>query len=137
MNSEHKNGAKAGAVIAGIAGLTAAAVGAYYLYGSKDAAKNRAKVRGWMLKAKGEVIEELEKAEDVTESGYMSAVNAIVAKYRQIKSIDPHELTTFMQEMRDHWNGIKTTLLKAPGRATKRASAKKPAAASRKRAGKK
>ena len=38
-------------------GLTAAAVtaaGAFFLYGSKEAAKNRKKVKGWMLKAKGE-----------------------------------------------------------------------------------
>ena len=46
-------------------GLTAAAVaaaGAYFLYGSKDANKNRKTVKSWMLKAKAEVLEQLEKA---------------------------------------------------------------------------
>jgi flagellar basal body-associated protein FliL len=43
-------------------GLTAAAVtaaGAYFLYGSKQAPQNRKKVKGWVLKAKGEVLEAL------------------------------------------------------------------------------
>src|SRR4051812_38556819 len=65
-----KKAAPTGAIIAGIAGLTAAAIGAYYLYGHKDSKKHRAKVKSWMLKAKGEVLEELEKVQDVTESAY-------------------------------------------------------------------
>lgn len=102
-----KTGSGAGAIIAGIAGLTAAAVGAYYLYGHKDALKNRAKVKGWMLKAKGEVLEELEKATDVTEGVYMSAVDAVAKKYNDLKNVDTEELSTFMTEMKAHWNDIK------------------------------
>ena len=51
-------------------GLTAAAVaaaGAYFLYGSKGAAKNRKVVKSWAIKAKGEVLEAIEKAEDSTQ----------------------------------------------------------------------
>lgn len=110
-----KTSNNAGAIVAGIAGLTAAAVGAYYLYGHKDAVKNRAKVKGWMLKAKGEVLEELEKAKDVTESAYMGAVDGVIKKYNQLKSIDPAELADFMDEMKAHWHGIQKTLsTKAP-----------------------
>ncbi len=109
------NKSNAGAIVAGIAGLTAAAVGAYYLYGHKDASKNRAKVKSWMLKAKGEVLEELERAKDVTESAYMSAVDTVVKKYNELKSIDPEELADFMDEMKSHWHGIQKTLnTKAP-----------------------
>ncbi len=119
----------AGAVMAGIASLTAAAVGAYYLYGHKDAPKNRAKVKGWMLKAKGEVLEELEKAQDVTEGAYMSAVDTVAKKYNELKNIDTEELSTFMDEMKEHWNGIKKTM-KSKGKApaakkTGKTSAKK------------
>lgn len=112
--TQKKTTNKAGAVVMSIAGLTAAAVGAYYLYGHKDAAKNRAKIKGWMLKAKGDVIEELEKAKDVTESAYMGAVDAVVKKYNELKTIDPGELGEFMTEMKDHWSGIQKTLGKAP-----------------------
>lgn len=114
----HKKSAgsdKTKAVVLGLAGLTAAAVGAYYLYGSKDASKNRAKVKGWMLKAKGEVLEQLEGAQDVTENAYMSAVDAIAKKYNELKSIDPNELEAFIGDMKKHWSGISKTV-KAVGK---------------------
>jgi hypothetical protein len=60
-NTESMSGARKAEIGAGIAaGVAAAALGAYFLYGSKDAKKNRAKVKGWMLKARGEVLEQLE-----------------------------------------------------------------------------
>jgi hypothetical protein len=105
----HKKSAgsdKTKTVVLGLAGLTAAAIGAYYLYGSKDASKNRAKVKGWMLKAKGEVLEQLESAQNVTESAYMSAVDKIAKKYNQLKSIEPSELEAFIVDMKKHWSGI-------------------------------
>ena len=99
-----------GAVLATLAGITAAAIGGYYLYGHRDAEKNRAKVRGWMLKAKGEVLDELEKVGEVTESMYTKAVDTVAAKYRDLRNIDPEELDAFIEEMKDHWQGIKSTV---------------------------
>lgn len=121
-----KKSSNVGAVVAGIAGLTAAAVGAYYLYGHKDAEKNRAKIKGWMLKAKGEVLEELESAKGITESAYMNAVDAVARKYRELKNIDVAELEAFIGEMRDHWSGIQKTI-KARGKKVAGKKAKKPA----------
>ena len=99
-------------VVVGILGLTAAAVGAYYLYGTKDASKNRAKVKGWMLKAKGEVLEKLEGVGDVSESAYTTAVDAVAKKYNQLKTIDQAELASFVDEMKHHWIGISKTVKK-------------------------
>ncbi|HEU0081087.1 MAG TPA: hypothetical protein VFQ72_03635 [Candidatus Paceibacterota bacterium] len=115
------NSSKAGAIVAGIASITAAAIGGYYLYGHKDAAKNRAKVKGWMLKAKGEVLEELEKVQDVGESAYMTAVDAVAKKYRELKNVEPEELAAFIEEMKGHWQGIRKTMTKR----TKNAKSKK------------
>ncbi len=109
-NNKHDAYSKAGAIAAGIAGLTAAAVWAYYLYGHEDAKKNRTKVKSWMLKAKGEILEDLEKFEGVTEPLYMQAVAAAARKYSQFKNIDQDELADFMHEMKGHWSGIKNTL---------------------------
>jgi hypothetical protein len=109
-----------GAVVAGIMGLTAAAIGAYYLYGHKDAEKNRAKVKGWMLKAKGEVLDELEKVQDVTESVYMAAVDGVAKRYNELKNIDAADLEVFIKEMKDHWHGIKKTMTSKPAKQVKR-----------------
>jgi hypothetical protein len=104
-----------GALVAGITGLTAAAVGTYYLYGSKNAPKNRTQVKGWMLKAKGEVLEQLEGAQEVTESTYLSAIDAVARKYNQIKQVEPAELAAFVQGMKSHWAGIKKSVKKVTG----------------------
>jgi hypothetical protein len=116
-----------GAIVAGLTGLTAAAVGAYYLYGSKNAPKNREQVKGWMLKAKGEVLEKLEGAQEVTEVGYLSAIDAVAKKYNEIKKIEPAELESFITGMKSHWMGIKKSVKKAVGgkKVAKKPSAKK------------
>ncbi len=120
-----KKNIQTGAVVAGIAGLTAAAIGAYYLYGHKDAHKNRAKVKSWMLKAKGEVLEQFENAESVTESAYTSALDAVVSKYNQLKKADPEEIADFVNHMKDTWKDIS-------GVVTEISSTKKPRKAPKK-----
>jgi hypothetical protein len=118
--AQKKNSGPSKAVVAGIMGLTAAAIGAYYLYGHKDAEKNRAKVKGWMLKAKGEVLDELEKVQDVTESVYMAAVDAVAKRYNELKNIDAADLEIFIKEMKNHWQGIKKTMSSKPAKQVKR-----------------
>ena len=90
-------------------GLTAAAVsaaGAYFLYGSKNAAKNRKKVKSWALKAKGEVLEALEKAETITEEEYRDLVESAIGAYGTIKTATKGEVKDFQREMADHWDAL-------------------------------
>ena len=87
-------------------GLTAAAVtaaGAYFLYGSKQAPKNRKKMKGWVLKAKGEVLEALEKAEAITEEEYRALVEAASGAYGTVKNATAGEIKDFKKEMSEHW----------------------------------
>jgi hypothetical protein len=87
-------------------GLTAAAVtaaGAYFLYGSKKSTQNRKKVKGWVLKAKGEVLEALEKAESITEAEYRALVETASGAYGTVKSATQGEVKDFKKEMKDHW----------------------------------
>src|SRR3989338_4525081 len=86
--------------------LTAAAVtaaGAYFLYGSKKSTQNRKKVKGWVLKAKGEVLEALEKAESITEAEYKALVETASGAYGTVKSATQGEVKDFKKEMNDHW----------------------------------
>lgn len=90
-------------------GLTTAAVaaaGAYFLYGSKEAPKNRAKVKSWALKAKGEVLEVLEKAEKITEDEFNMVVDGVVATYGQAQKLSKRELGDFKKEMIENWAGL-------------------------------
>jgi arsenate reductase-like glutaredoxin family protein len=90
-------------------GLTAAAVsaaGAYFLYGSKKASQNRKKVKGWMLKAKGEVLEALEKAEHITADEYKQLVKTASGAYTTVKNASSSELKDFQKEMGQHWDEL-------------------------------
>lgn len=117
----------------GVALTTAAvaAAGAYFLYGSPNAAKNRKKVKGWMLKAKGEALEAMEKAGKMTAEEYQALINTIASGYSQVKGTSKTEISEFKKEMMDYWQkiakgatGTKKTAKKAAKKATKKVEVK-------------
>lgn len=98
-------GAKAGIGF----GLTAAAAtmaGAYFLYGSKKAAQNRKKVKSWTLKAKAQVLEGLEKAEQLTDDEYKKLVESASGVYGTVKNATKGEVVDFKKEMLSHWKDL-------------------------------
>src|SRR3989338_6643088 len=88
----------------GMAALAAAA-GAYFLYGN-DAAKNRKKVQSWALKVKAEVLERLENVQKLSKEEYRTIVDEVTRKYYGVKTIDPAELETLKNELKEHWKRI-------------------------------
>lgn len=106
-------GVDKGVVGAGIAALAALAAAGYFLYG-KDGAKNRKKIKGWMLKAKGEVLEGVEKMKDITEEEYAVILDKVATKYKAVKNIDPAEVEAMVKELRGHWKNIKKSITPSP-----------------------
>ena len=104
--SEKNN--KSGLVGLGI--LVAGLAGAYYLYGTKDGSKKKEKIKGWMLKAKGEVLEKLEKTKEVNEETYNSLIAGVIKKYSTIKNIDKKELDKLEGDLKKHWGSIKKSI---------------------------
>lgn len=102
-------GAGLGAIVAGVAG-------AYFLYGAKEGAKRRKKIKSWTLKMKGDVMKRLEDVKEVNEDVYNKVVDEVGAKYEKIKSIDPEEVANLVIEMKRYWKhiqkDIKTTVKK-------------------------
>lgn len=121
--SEQKGSGRA----VGFLGLAAAAAaGAYFLYGSKEGAKRRAKVRGWALKAKGEVLDKLETMKEVNEDAYNKIVDTVTDKYKKAKNIDVAELALLSQDLKRHWGNIKRQMNTGAG-AKKAAPKRRPA----------
>jgi hypothetical protein len=90
-------------------GLTAAAVaaaGAYFLYGSKDAAKNRKKVKSWSLKAKAEVLEALENAKEISEDEFRALVSGVTQTYSKVHKLTKSEAADFKKEMMNSWQDL-------------------------------
>lgn len=95
---------------AGIAAAAAAAAaGAYFLYG-KNGAKNRKIVKGWALKAKGEILDQMEKGKEMTEETYNKVIDKVTQKYQAVKNIDRSELDQMAKELKGHWKSISKQL---------------------------
>lgn len=94
----------------GLGMLAALSAGAYYLYGTKEGAKKRLKIRGWMLKAKGEIMEKMEDLKEVNEEKYNALVETVMKKYHGLKNIDPKEVDEMVGDLKKHWKNIKRHL---------------------------
>lgn len=95
------------AVVVGV-GIAVASAAAYLLFG-KEGKKNRKALRGWAIKMKGEIIEKLEKAKEVSEPVYNQIVDGVSARYAKIKDIDKKELEELIADIRQHWKAILKT----------------------------
>jgi len=95
-------------VAAGVA-LTAAAVaaaGVYFLHGSPQAKQNRKKVKSWMLKAKAEVLEQLEKADEMTQSQFDDIIMQVSKAYSKVQDATGTDIADFKREMKAYWPKI-------------------------------
>jgi len=107
-------------------GLVALAAGGYFLYG-KDGAKNRKKVQGWALKAKGDMLEGIERLKDVNQKTYNGIVDQVAKRYKQLKQVDKKELQKLVKESKSFWNKIASQV------PSKEAKAKKVARVAKRR----
>lgn len=97
-------------VTIGKVGLVAAAAAWYFLYHGKAAAQRRQAIRGWVLKAKGEVVERLENVRDVSQEAYDGAIDTVVARYRKAKGVSPAELASLARELKGQWKSLRREL---------------------------
>lgn len=85
--------------------LGAAAVGAVYLYG-KNKERVQQRLRGWMLKIKGEVMEQVAKAESLTREDYEAIVDNAVDKYKDKKDKAAEQFEQTRQQLKAQWAEI-------------------------------
>jgi hypothetical protein len=98
-----KSNPSVGKTLAISAGVAALAAAGYFFFGP-NGNKNRKNMKGWMIKMKGEVIEKLEKAKEVTEPVYNTIVDTIATKYA--KTVDQNEIQDMVKNLKKHWKSI-------------------------------
>ena len=100
------------AVLGGLA--AAAIIGGYLLYNNPEVraqAKKKVKsIKGWVVKAKGEVLEKVEKLKDINEQVYHSVVDTVMSKYAKLSNIDTTEVEQLAKELKTHWKSIQKEL---------------------------
>lgn len=104
-----------------------AAAGAYFLYGTKAGAAQRKKIRGWTLKAKGEVLERLEQLREINETAYQDIVDKVTSRYQTMKNIDSQELQAFVQDLKSSWQHIQKSVKGKSSKPAKSSPKKKSA----------
>jgi hypothetical protein len=113
------------AVGAGLAAAAAvAAAGAYWFYGAKDASKHRRQAKSWMLKARAEVMDALEKVGTVDKETYLAIVEGILSKYSNMKGVTAAELGEVARDLRSAWGHMEKVRKQPAKKAAKKRRAK-------------
>lgn len=115
-----------GKAIAVGATVAAAAAAGYLLFGP-EGEKNRKKMKGWMIRMKGEMIEKFEHLKQMTEPEYTRIVDSVAAKYALAKNVDKKDVAGVIRDARRHWKMLTQDV-------QKRVTTKKRAVAKRKKA---
>jgi len=104
---------------AGLGVAAVAALGTYLMYG-KRGEKNRKQIAGWMLKMKGEVLEKVEQARDITREEYDRIVDEVSARYEKLGEAGAEELKHITGELKDAWQHLSAQLKRPAQRARRK-----------------
>ncbi len=108
MATNPKSNVNKTAVAVGAGVLGAAAIGAYWLYGAKSAPKNRKLAKSWMLKARAEIMDTVEKLKDIDKEKYYQIVEAAISKYSKTNSAA--DISSITKEMKSAWSQIHSAI---------------------------
>jgi hypothetical protein len=99
------------------AGVFALAAAGYYFFGP-DGKKNQKKLKGWTIKMKGEVVEKLEKAKEITEPVYNNIVDMVAKKYATVSNQE--DVAILAKDLKKHWKSISKDFLGLKNKKTKK-----------------
>lgn len=100
--AKNNNAGKAAGIAVGVAAVGAIA---YLLFGP-DGKKNQKIVKGWAIKMKGDIMEELEKLEEISGPTYEKIVDKVGEKYKKIKNVDLEDLVKEVEKFKKEWKFI-------------------------------
>ncbi|MBY0472925.1 hypothetical protein K2Q00_01395 [Patescibacteria group bacterium] len=120
---QNNSGVALGVGVAAAAAVAAA--GAYWFYGSDHASQHRKQVKSWMLKARAEVMEAVEKVSDIDKKKYIAIVQQVVARYSKTAGATVGELAHMKKDLMGTWAHIDAGAKKSVTKAVKKVSKKK------------
>ncbi len=119
---EKKSSHGLGTALGVTAALAAARAAGYFFYGP-EGTKNRKQARAWALKAKAEVLGNIEDLREVSEEKYHSLVDKAVARYGKKAGVTEDDLTALSGELKKYWKNISESV--TGSKKSKKASPKK------------
>lgn len=94
-----------GKVVAMSAGIVALATAAYYFFGP-EGKKNQKKMKSWMIKMKGDIVEKIEDATEISESVYNEIVESVAQQYAKTTKAAPTEIASYVALLKKQWRAI-------------------------------
>ena len=88
-----------------LAGLVA---GAYFFLGPKGK-KHQRHAKAWAIKMKGDVVEKLEQASEITEPVYHEIINSVSKDYEKGMKAGKAEIDELATDLKKHWKTISGT----------------------------
>jgi len=107
---EHNKKGNVGAFLSGV--FVATAIGGYFLFGSKDAKKNRQKVEEWIEDAKSDVMAKLKKVKKLSKDKYYEIVDDVSDKYSKLKEVGKEKADELRDELKSRWEEIEKEAMK-------------------------
>ncbi len=118
-------------VAIGVGTAIALAAASYYFFGP-DGKKNRNKLKGWMIRMKGEIVEKMESAKEMTETAYHQIVDAVAARYKN--AVSEGDLKGFAANLKKQWKGFSASRVPKKGVVKKKTAAPRKKTAAKKSA---
>lgn len=100
---------KLAVVGASLAGLAATA---YFFFGPKGK-KHRTYTKAWAIKMKGDVVERLEAAREITEPIYRKIIDTVAKEYRKGKKASQPEIEALAADLKKHWKSMSALAIAA------------------------
>jgi len=110
--------AKYAVIGASLAGLAATA---YFFFGPKGK-KRREHAKAWAIKMKGEVVEKLEKAREITEPVYREIIDTVAKEYKKGKKAGQPEIEALATDLKKHWKSMSALAVAAKQEVAKNAT---------------
>ncbi len=127
-STENSTVAKLAILGASLAGLAATS----YFFIGKNAKKHQKHAKAWAIKMKGDVVEKLEQAREVSESVYKEIVDSVASEYEKGMKASKDEISTLADDLKKHWKSIskspkfiKDTVVKSVKQAVKKVRSNK------------
>ena len=103
-----KSSSKASNVVGGAilgASLAGLAATAYFFFGPKGKV-NQKHAKAWAIKMKGDVIEKLEIASDVSEAVYHEIIDSVATEYEKNMKAGHEEIAELAGDLKKHWKTL-------------------------------
>lgn len=86
---------------ASLAGLAAA-----YFFLSPKNKRRLDNTKSWVIKMKGDVVEKLEQAREISEAVYNEIIDSVATKYEKELKSSPEEIKLLARDLKTHWQTI-------------------------------